>query len=64
MKAYLFTSGTIFGLIAILHLLRAILEWPLVRTDPAAFFGMAALGLFAALLSAWAWRLIRGVTGG
>ncbi len=59
MKAYLVTTGTIFGLIAVLHLLRAIEEWSLLATDPWYFLGMAALGVVAAALSVWAWRLLR-----
>jgi len=59
MKAYLVTTGTIFGLIAVLHLLRAIEERSLLATDPWYFLGMAALGVVAAALSVWAWRLLR-----
>jgi len=59
MKAYLITTGTVFGLMATLHVLRSIAEWRLLQTDPWHFFGMAALGLVAAGLSAWAWRLLR-----
>ena len=59
MKAYLITTGTLFGLIAVAHLLRAIQEWHLLRTDPWYFLGMAALGVVAAALSVWAWRLLR-----
>ena len=58
-KAYLVTTGTLFGLIAMMHLLRAIEEWPLLTTDPWYFLGMAALGVVAAALSVWAWRLLR-----
>ena len=59
MKAYLVTTGALFGLIAVMHLLRAIAEWHLLTTDPWYFVGMAALGDVAAGLSAWAWRLLR-----
>lgn len=59
MKAYLITTGTIFGLIGVMHLLRAIAEWHLLTTDPVYFLSMAALGLLAAGLSAWGWRLLR-----
>ncbi|MGA2750475.1 MAG: hypothetical protein ABSG59_17015 [Verrucomicrobiota bacterium] len=57
MKTYLVISGTIFGLMALMHLWRAINEWRLLATDPGYFLGMAALGVVAACLSAWAWRL-------
>jgi hypothetical protein len=59
MKVYLITTGTLFGLIAVMHLLRAIAEWHLLATDPGYFLGMTALGVLAAGLSIWAWRLLR-----
>jgi uncharacterized membrane protein YcaP (DUF421 family) len=59
MKAYLITTGTVFGLIALMHLLRAIAERSLLETHPFEFLSMAALGTFAAGLSVWAWRLLR-----
>ena len=59
MKAYLAITGTLFGLIAIMHLLRSIAEWHLLATDPWYFLGMSALGVVAATLSVWAWRLLR-----
>jgi len=62
MKAYLLTSGTIFGLIAILHGLRSIFEWRLLATDPVSFLAMAALGVLAAGLSVWALRLFTRAT--
>jgi hypothetical protein len=58
-KAYLITTGTVFGLIAVLHLLRGIEERHLLATDPWYFLGMAALGAVAAALSVWAWTLVR-----
>jgi len=60
MKTYLITTGLIFGLIAVCHLLRAITERGRMTTDPWFYFGEAALGVVAAVLSAWAWRLFRG----
>jgi len=59
MKAYIITTGTLFGLIAIMHFLKAISERQQMTTDPWGFFGMAALGLLAAGLSVWASRLLR-----
>jgi len=59
MKAYLIITGTIFGLMALLHLWRAIAERSLLATRPGEFLWMAVLGLIAAGLSAWAWRLLR-----
>ena len=34
MKAYLITTGTLFALLAVAHLLRTIVEWPGLGTDP------------------------------
>jgi hypothetical protein len=59
MKTYLATTGTIFGLLAVMHVLRAIDERQSCSTNPVEFFSMAALGLVAAALSVWAWRLFR-----
>lgn len=58
MKAYLITTGAIFGLMALLHVLRAIDEWHSLTTNPLDFVIMAALGVVAAALSVWAWRLL------
>ena len=59
MKAYLVTTGTLFGLIAVMHLLRSIAERALLATDPWYFLGTSALGVVAAALSVWAWCLLR-----
>jgi len=57
-KAYLVTTGTLFGLIAVMHLLRSIAERRLLATDPWYFLGTSALGVVAAALFAWACRLL------
>jgi ABC-type cobalamin transport system permease subunit len=59
MKAYLVTTGAIFGLIAVLHLLRDITERSRLTTDTVPYLAEAALGLIAAALAVWAWRLFR-----
>jgi hypothetical protein len=59
MKAYLAITGALFSLMAAMHLLKAIDERRLLATDPGYFLGMAGLGVVAAVLSAWAWRLFR-----
>jgi hypothetical protein len=59
MKAYLVTTGAIFGLIAVLHLLRDITERSRLATDTVPYLAEAALGLVAAALAVWAWRLFR-----
>jgi hypothetical protein len=58
MKAYLITTGSIFALIAMMHLLKSIADRDLLTTNPGEFWSMAALGLLAAGLSVWAWRLL------
>jgi H+/Cl- antiporter ClcA len=62
MKAYLITTGAVFGLIAVMHALKAIEDRSLLSTNPGEFLSMAALGLVAAALSVWAWRLLRLAT--
>ncbi len=55
MKAYVMTTGAVFGLIALAHLLRILAEGPHLVTDP--FFVL--LTVLAAALSLWAWRVLR-----
>jgi len=54
MKAYVLTTGTLFGLIAAAHVLRMILENPRLATDP----WYLALTLLAGALCLWAVRLL------
>ena len=54
MRAYLVSTGSLFGLIALVHVWRMIVE-PHVATH--AWY--VPLTLAAAALSAWAWRLFR-----
>ena len=58
MKAYLITTGSIFGLIAFLHIWRSISERDLLRTNSGEFIFMALLGVLAAFLCVWAFRLV------
>jgi hypothetical protein len=55
MKAYVVTSGSIFGLIVLAHVLRIIAEGSRVARDPL----FILLTLAAASLSFWAWRVLR-----
>jgi hypothetical protein len=59
MKAYLITTGAIFGLLAAAHLLRTIEEWRLMPTDPWLVLSGPGIGVVAASLAVWAWRLLR-----
>ena len=54
MKAYLITTGTVFGLLVILHVWRFIEEGAQLASDP--WFWLITIA--AAALSAWAWRLV------
>ena len=58
MKAYLITTGSLFGLLALVHLWRIIGEWPRLVTDPWQSLE-AIIGIAAAALCLWAWRLLR-----
>ena len=55
MKAYLLTTGALFGLITLAHVWRVIDEWPYLATDP----WYILLTVAAAVLCLWAWRLLR-----
>jgi hypothetical protein len=54
MKTYVITSGTIFGLLTLAHIWRAIEEGSHLAKEPWYIFATAA----AAALSVWAWGLI------
>jgi hypothetical protein len=55
MKAYVMTTGVVFGLITFAHVLRIIAEGPHLLTEPVWVLLTAA----TAGLSIWAWRLLR-----
>jgi hypothetical protein len=55
MKAYLITTGSIFGLIVLAHILRIIEEGSHLARDP----WYMLLTVLAAALSLWAVRLLR-----
>ncbi len=59
MKAYLITTGTLFGLLAVAHLLRTIVEWRRLTADPWFVVEGPGIGLAAGFLCFWAWRLLR-----
>jgi hypothetical protein len=54
MKAYILTTGTVFGLIAVAHVLRMVLESPRLATEP----WYLALTVVAAAFCLWAVRLL------
>jgi hypothetical protein len=59
MRAYVTTTGVIFGLLALVHIWRAVVEGPHLATDP--FY--VGITLAAAGFCLWAWRLLRGSPG-
>jgi hypothetical protein len=62
MRAYLQTSGAVFGVIAIAHLLRLLRHWPIDLAGQPVPLWASWLGLvLAGALSIWALRLIRDI---
>jgi hypothetical protein len=59
MKAYLVTTGALFALLALAHLLRTIAEWQRLVEDPVFVVQGPGIGVVAAALCFWAWRLLR-----
>jgi hypothetical protein len=55
MKAYVITTGLLFGVLTVAHLLRIALENRNLATDPFYVLITAA----TAALGVWAWRLLR-----
>jgi hypothetical protein len=59
MKAYLVTTGILFGLLAALHVWRGIAEWPRVTADAGFLLEIVVTIALPAVLCWWAWRLLR-----
>src|SRR5947208_15658675 len=59
MKAYLITTGVLFGLLALAHALRTIAEWSRLVEDPWFLVESPGIGILAAALCVWACRLLR-----
>jgi hypothetical protein len=59
MKPYLITTGILFALLAVAHLLRTIAEWSRLTTDPGFLVEGPGIGIMAAAIAVWAWRLLR-----
>jgi uncharacterized membrane protein len=55
MRAYVMTTGVLFGLIAAAHVWRVFEEGPRLATDP--WYLLTSLAAVA--LCVWAWRLLR-----
>jgi hypothetical protein len=61
MKAYLITTGILFGLLAVLHVWRAVAEWSHATADPSFAMLMFVLVALPGALSWWAWLLLRNL---
>jgi len=60
MRVYLQTSGAIFGLIMLVHILRLLLGWPAqVAGWPVPLWASWIAILVSGALSVWAFRLVR-----
>jgi hypothetical protein len=59
MKAYLITTGAIFALLALFHLVGTIAEWHRLASDHWFIVRGPTIGLVAAALGLWAFRLVR-----
>ena len=55
MRAYVMTTGAVFGLLTVAHVWRVIEERPSLATDPSYILITVA----SAALCLWAWRLLR-----
>ncbi|HEY8188990.1 MAG TPA: hypothetical protein VIF64_23180 [Pyrinomonadaceae bacterium] len=55
MRAYLWTTGVVFGLMTLAHIVRIIMEGPRLATEPI----FILITLAAASLCVWAFRLLR-----
>ncbi len=55
MKAYVTTTGVLFGVLFVVHLWRAFEEGPGLATDP----WYIVITLASAALCVWAWRVLR-----
>ena len=57
MKPYVITTGTVFGLIVVAHIWRAVAEGPSIARDPVYII----LTAVAAGLALWAWRVLKSM---
>ena len=59
MRAYVYITGVIFGVVTLAHALRLIMGWPIELAGLAIPVWMSWLGiLVAGALCAWAFRLV------
>jgi hypothetical protein len=58
-RAYLITTGSLFGLLASVHLWQTITHRSRLLTDPGFLLEGPGIGLVAGAIVFWAWRLLR-----
>ena len=63
MKAYLITTGLLFLLLALMHLILTIVELERLTRDPGFVVQGPGIGLLATALVIWSLRLLRGRDG-
>jgi hypothetical protein len=56
-KAYLITTGILFGVLALAHLVLTIAEWSRLAAEPGFAVQGPGIGLVAVALCLWAWLL-------
>ena len=61
MKAYLLTTGTIFGLFAAGHVVELIAEWRPPASDPWFIIGISLIIVVSAAFCVWAFRLLKAI---
>jgi hypothetical protein len=62
-KAYLLTTGTIFGLFSVWHIAELIMRWRPPASDPWFIGGVALIAVASGGLSIWAFRLWKAIGG-
>jgi hypothetical protein len=63
MKAYLVTTGVLFGLLSALHVWRAFAEWPRPIIEPMFMVEIVITVVLPSVFAWWAWRLLRKLSG-
>jgi hypothetical protein len=61
MKAYLATTGGLFALLGAAHLWLTLDHWRRLADDPWFILEGPGIGVIAAALAFWAWRLARSL---
>lgn len=59
MRAYLLTTGGLFALLAVVHVIRSIAEADQFTRNPWFVVEGPGIGLVAAAIAVWSWRLLR-----